>query len=76
MHAYTALRRAASLIAAAVIAVGLSGAAQAATDFAGTYRTTDTFGRPRFSRTQTARLGGCAPEKPCGGDGPPARNTR
>ena len=46
MYASTALRRAASLIAAAVIAVGLSGAAQAATDFAGTYRTTDTFGKP------------------------------
>ena len=46
MHAYTALRRAASLIAAAVIAVGLSGAAHAATDFTGTYRTTDTMGKP------------------------------
>jgi hypothetical protein len=46
MHANTLLSRAAAIVAAAVIAVGLSGAAQAATDFVGTYRTTDTMGRP------------------------------
>ena len=36
MHANTILSRAAALTAAAIITVGLSGAAQAATDFTGT----------------------------------------
>jgi hypothetical protein len=47
MYANKALSRAAGLVAAAVFAVALSiGAAQAATDFAGTWMTTDTMGRP------------------------------
>jgi hypothetical protein len=46
MHANRILNRAAGLVVAVVLAVALSGAAQAATDFAGTYRTTDTMGGP------------------------------
>ncbi len=46
MHANTILSRAAALTAAAIITVGLSGAAQAATDFTGKYMTTDTTGKP------------------------------
>ncbi|MFZ2018541.1 MAG: hypothetical protein WAU90_07695 [Methyloceanibacter sp.] len=46
MHANTLLSRAAATAAACVIAVGLSGAAQAATDFTGKYMTTDTTGKP------------------------------
>ena len=46
MHASTISSRAAAIITAAVIAVCLSGAAQAATDFTGKYATTDTTGKP------------------------------
>jgi hypothetical protein len=46
MHANAVLSRAAAIVAALVISVGLSGAAQAATDFVGSYRTTDTMGKP------------------------------
>ena len=46
MHAITLLSRTAATVAALVIAVGLSGAAQAATDFTGKYVTTDTMGKP------------------------------
>jgi hypothetical protein len=46
MHAKTYLSRAAATVAALVIAVGLSGAAEAATDFTGKYLTTDAEGKP------------------------------
>jgi hypothetical protein len=46
MHAKTYLSSAAATVAALVIAVGLSGAAQAATDFTGKYLTTDAEGKP------------------------------
>jgi len=46
MHANTILSRTAATLAACVIAVGLSGAAQAAVDFTGRYLTTDSMGKP------------------------------
>jgi hypothetical protein len=46
MHATTIFGRTAATLAALTIAVGLSGAAQAAVDFTGKYLTTDTGGKP------------------------------
>ena len=46
MHANTSCSRAAATLAACVVAVGLSGGAQAAVDFTGKYLTTDTRGKP------------------------------
>jgi len=46
MHANILLSRAAATLGAAVIAVGLSGTANAAVDFTGKYLTTDTGGKP------------------------------
>ncbi|WP_324970479.1 hypothetical protein [Methyloceanibacter sp.] len=40
------LGRATAILAASVVAIGLSGAAQAAVDFTGKYLTTDTGGKP------------------------------
>jgi hypothetical protein len=46
MYANIFFSRAAATLAAAVITLGLSGAAQAAVDFTGKYLTTDTGGKP------------------------------
>ncbi len=46
MHINSLVGRAAATLAVCVVAVGLSGAAEAAVDFTGNYLTTDTGGRP------------------------------